>query len=66
MFIIAKCPHCGYRWWLDAAAVDRRVRCRKCQRLLRIPSTQEVSEAVSIVTEAKSAVFVDDAGHTFG
>jgi hypothetical protein len=66
MFIIAKCPHCGYRWWLDAAAVDRRIRCRKCQKLLRIPSTKEVSEAVSIVTEAKSAVFVDDTGRTFG
>jgi hypothetical protein len=66
MFIIAKCPHCGYRWWLDAAAVDRRIQCRKCKRLLKVPSEREVPKAVEIVNEAKGAVFVDDAGHTYG
>ena len=23
MHIIARCPRCSYRWWLDAAAADR-------------------------------------------
>ena len=66
MFVIVKCPRCGYRSWLDAAAVDRRVRCRKCRRLVKGPDANEVSKAVSIISEAKSSIFVDDAGRTYG
>ena len=66
MHIIAQCPRCHYRWWLNAAAADRRLRCRKCFRLLRVPDLTEVSEAADIVSEAKSRVFVDDAGKTYG
>ena len=66
MYIIARCPRCGYRWWLDAAAADRRMRCRKCYRLLKVPDLTEVPEAAEIVSQAKSEVYVDDSGRTYG
>jgi tRNA(Ile2) C34 agmatinyltransferase TiaS len=66
MYIIAQCPRCGYRWWLDAAAADRRLRCRKCFRLLKVPDLAEVPEAAAIISEAKSELYVDDAGNTYG
>jgi hypothetical protein len=66
MYIIAKCPQCGYRWWLDAAAADRRLRCRKCLRLLKVPDLAEVPDAASIIRHAKSEIYVDDTGRTYG
>jgi len=66
MHIIAKCPRCGYRWWLDAAAADRRIRCRKCFCLLKIPDLTEVSTAAEIVNQADAEVYVDETGRTYG
>lgn len=66
MYIIARCPRCGYRWRLDAAAADRRMRCRKCFGLLKIPDLTEVPEAAEIIGQAKSEVYVDDSGRTYG
>ena len=66
MHIIAKCPRCGYRWWLNAAAADRRMRCRKCFRLLKVPDLTEVPQATEIISQAQSELYVDDAGRTFG
>jgi tRNA(Ile2) C34 agmatinyltransferase TiaS len=66
MNIIAKCPHCGYRWWLDAAAADRRIRCRKCRTLLKVPDLTEIPDAADIISQARSDVYVDDAGKTYG
>jgi hypothetical protein len=66
MHIIAQCPRCGYRWWLDAAAADRRMRCRKCFLLLKVPHLDEVAYAAEVISEAKSELYVDDAGRTYG
>jgi len=66
MHIIVRCPRCGYRWWLDAAAADRRIRCRKCFMLLKIPHLAEVPHATGIVSQAQCEVYVDDAGKLFG
>jgi hypothetical protein len=66
MHIIAKCPRCSYRWWLDAAAADRRIRCRKCFTLLKVPHLTEVPDAIDIIDQARSELYVDDAGRTFG
>jgi hypothetical protein len=66
MHIIAQCPRCGYRWWLDAIAADRRLRCRKCFRLLRVPDLTEVADATQVISQAKSDLYVDDAGRTYG
>jgi phage FluMu protein Com len=66
MHIILKCPRCGYRWWLDAGAADRRVRCRKCSLLLKVPHLGELPDATSVIEDAQSEVYVDDAGKLYG
>jgi hypothetical protein len=66
MHIIAKCPRCGYRWWLDAGAADRRIRCRKCFMLLKVPDLTEVPAAANIISQAGSDIYVDDTGKLFG
>ncbi len=66
MHIIARCPRCGYRWWLKAAAADRRLRCRKCFALLKVPHLTEVPDAVDVISQARSKLYVDGTGRTFG
>ena len=66
MHIIAQCPRCRYHWWLDAAAADRRLRCRKCLRLLKVPDLTEVPDATDIISQAQSELYVDDTGRTYG
>lgn len=66
MHIIAQCPRCGYRFWLDAAAADRRLRCRKCFVLLKVPNLTEVADAADVIEQAKSGIYVDDTGKIFG
>jgi hypothetical protein len=66
MHIIAQCPRCGYRWWLEAAAADRRAHCRKCFLLLKIPNLTEVPDATDVINQAKSELYVDDSGKVFG
>lgn len=66
MHIIARCPRCGYRWWLNAAAADRRLRCRKCFTLLKVPHLTEVPDAIDVIHQARSELYVDGAGRTFG
>ena len=66
MHIILKCPRCSYRWWVDITATDRRLRCRKCFLLLKVPHLAELSDATNILDEARSDLYVDDAGRTYG
>lgn len=66
MQIIAQCPGCGNNWLLNAASADKRVRCRKCNRLFRIPKLEEVPKAVRVIKRAKGTVYVDEAGNTYG
>ena len=66
MHIIARCPRCGYRWWLGGSAVDRRFRCRKCSMLLKVPDLTEVPDAAGVIEQARSDVYVDDTGKLFG
>ena len=66
MHIIAQCPRCAYRWWLNADAADRRLRCRKCHTLLKVPHLTEVPEAARIITQAATELYVDDTGKLFG
>jgi len=66
MRIILQCPRCGCRWWLDGAAADRRLRCRKCGLLMKVPRLDEVPKAAEVIEEAKNEVYVDDAGRTYG
>lgn len=66
MKIIAQCPKCGNSWRLDSSAADRRVRCRKCHRLFKIPKLDEVPKAIKVIRRAKSSIYVDENGKTYG
>ena len=66
MHIIARCPRCGYRWYLNGAAADRRLRCRKCFRMLKVPDLAEVPAALNVISQARSDVYVDETGGTYG
>ncbi|MHC4666480.1 MAG: MJ0042-type zinc finger domain-containing protein [Planctomycetota bacterium] len=66
MQIIAQCPRCGAAWLLDRSAADRRIRCRKCHKLFKVPKLEEVPKAVKIINQAKGAIYVDETGKTYG
>ncbi len=66
MQIIAQCPRCSSAWLLDAAAADRRIKCRNCRRLFKVPKLDEVPKAVKIIKQAKGTIYVDEAGKTYG
>jgi DNA-directed RNA polymerase subunit RPC12/RpoP len=66
MEIIAKCPGCGSPWLLDSIAADRRIRCRKCGRLFKVPRMDDVPKATRVIKQAKSTIYVDESGKTYG
>lgn len=66
MQIIAKCPGCGSARLLDAGAADRRITCRKCGKLFKIPKLEEVPKAVKVIKHAKSTIYVDESGKSYG
>jgi len=66
MEIIAKCPGCGSPWLLNSAAADRRIKCRKCGRLFKVPRMDDVPKATRVIKQAKGTLFVDESGKTYG
>lgn len=66
MKIIAKCPNCGNNWLLDSGAADRRIKCRKCGTLFKVPEIAEMTRAVKVIRQAKSVIYVDKTGKTYG
>lgn len=66
MQIIARCPKCGNNWILDRSAADKRIRCRACGRLFKVPHLAEVPKAVKVIRRAKGTIYVDEAGRTYG
>lgn len=66
MQIIAKCPKCHYSWMLEGSAADRRVSCRKCGGLFKVPSLEDVPKANKIIEQVKGEIYVDQNGRTFG
>jgi hypothetical protein len=66
MQIIAQCPVCGYSWLLDDTAADRRIRCRNCRKLFKVPKLEDVPKAARVIKGAKGTVYVDEAGKTYG
>jgi hypothetical protein len=66
MQIIAQCPGCGNSWLLDAAAADRRIRCRRCRKLFKVPNLDEVPKAIKVIKQAKGTIYVDQNGKTYG
>jgi transposase-like protein len=66
MQIIAKCPACGSTWQLENSAADRRINCRKCDKLFKIPKLEELPKATKMIKQAKSTIYVDETGKTYG
>jgi uncharacterized protein (DUF983 family) len=66
MQIIAKCPECCRTWLLDGRLADRRIRCRKCGRLFKVPKPDEVPKAAEVIKQARGTIYVDEAGKTYG
>jgi len=66
MQIIAQCPKCGNSLLLNANSADKRIRCRNCHKLFRVPKLEEVPKAVKLIKRAKGTVYVDEAGNTYG
>jgi len=65
MKIIAHCPGCGCNWLLEQTAADKRIRCKKCRMLFKIPNLQDVPKAVKIIKQAKGTVYVDQDGKIY-
>lgn len=66
MQIMARCPRCNSVWQLDNSAADRRIRCRKCGRLFKVPKPDELANAAEVIERTKGTVYVDEAGRTYG
>ena len=66
MQIIAQCPLCGSSWLLDEKNQDRRIKCKKCRMTFRVPKLDEVPRASDVIERAKTSVYVDESGKTFG
>jgi DNA-directed RNA polymerase subunit RPC12/RpoP len=66
MQIIAKCPDCGRSWQLDSSAADRRIRCRECGRLYKVPRSEELPKATEVIENTKGTIYVDEDGRTYG
>ena len=66
MKIIAQCPFCGYNWKLEDSAADRRIRCKNCDRLFKVPDMEDVPKAVKTIKDSRGKVYVDESGRTYG
>jgi predicted Zn finger-like uncharacterized protein len=66
MQIISQCPLCGSSWLLDDSAADRRIRCKNCHKLFKVPNLEDVPKATRVIKSAKGTVYVDEAGRTYG
>ncbi len=66
MQIIAKCPACCRTWQLDSSAADRRIRCRNCGGLFKVPKSEELPKAAEVIEKTKGTIYVDEAGRTYG
>lgn len=66
MQIIAQCPKCGNAWLLEADAADKRIRCRQCHRLFKVPKLEEVPKATRVIKQATGTIYVDETGKTYG
>lgn len=66
MQIIAKCPKCSANWVLSEGSADKRIRCRRCGRLFKVPRLNELPQATSLINQAKGTIYVDETGKTFG
>jgi hypothetical protein len=66
MEVIVRCPECCKTWRLDGIVADRRIRCRNCGRLYKVPRRDELPKATEMIERAKGTIYVDESGKTYG
>jgi transposase-like protein len=66
MEIIVKCPECCKTWRLDGSVADRRIRCKHCGRLFKVPKPDDVPKAAEVIERTKGTIYVDEDGKTYG
>ena len=64
MQIIAKCPNCCRSWQLESSAADRRVRCRSCRTLFKVPKCEELPKASEVIEKSVIGSEVTQWGET--
>ena len=63
--IIVRCPGCGRIWELDEAAADRRLRCRACSLLFKVPQLSQVPRVLKVIETPEGKVYIDEHGITY-
>jgi hypothetical protein len=66
MQIIASCPECAGKVSLRADAADRRIRCPRCGRLLKVPKLEDMPEALRLIEQSTGTIYVDEEGRVYG
>jgi uncharacterized paraquat-inducible protein A len=66
MRLLAKCPDCRTVLELSISDADKRKRCARCGRLFRVPDTDAMKGALTLLRSARCDVFVDEKGNVYG
>ncbi|HDS84255.1 MAG TPA: hypothetical protein ENN97_03580 [Phycisphaerales bacterium] len=66
MRLLTKCPDCSIALELSIADADRRKRCPRCGKLFRLPDTDALHKALTLLQSAQCDVYVDEKGNVFG
>ena len=66
MRIIAKCPKCKNNWLLDNDVADKRLKCRKCGTLFKVPRLDEVRRAVALARKVNGPIYIDEDCNSYG
>ncbi len=66
MRLLARCPDCGFEMTLLLEDADKRKRCRRCGRLFKVPTVEQMRMAIDLLEQAHSKVYVDEKGNVYG
>lgn len=66
MKLLAKCPVCGVTLELTADDADKRIRCRRCRRLFKVPELDKLHRALDLLQNAAGDMYVDEQGNVYG
>lgn len=66
MKLLAKCPKCAQNIELTIDMADKRVRCRRCRNMFKVPDMGNLNKAMKILKKAKTTIYVDQDGKIYG
>ena len=66
MELLAKCPRCGEVIHLKLGDADKRKRCPKCGSIFKVPDIDHLQEALKVIQKAKTSIYVDQDGKSYG